>query len=381
MAFKNYFGRKKALSKRAQALLEEINQSKSVQSIKKAGQDLSKRAQALLEEINQSQSVQSIKEATDAAANFLSIQTEDQEPPTIKVEETKPARKIKKPVKKKSKPLFIHAHGFNPALYRSLSGTNKLYLWAVEILAWGGLVIFLLMQTITAINLKNNYASYLPKIVATKKDIETMKNQLSPMTGENAKLELKLTEELNYFPDFKLAQKYSDDITRLFELSNMVIIKQNIKKSDPYVKDFDKDPPAQYSSPQAEATIFGSDSSGTLKSPSPAAPPTTPPKTIAGAVSALTTPDKSSAPMPAGASSESLQNPPAPPPPPSPPRNMNFITYDLTIRGNYLSYLKARNALTRTIPSVNIPYEDILSRQDKQNIEIRVMFEIPIRLK
>ena len=375
MALKNYFGRKKALSKRAQALLEEINQSKSVQSIKKAGQDLSKRAQALLEEINQSQSVQSIKDATDAAANFLNIQTEDQEPPTIKVEETKPARKIKKPVKKKSKPLFIHAHGFNPALYRSLSGTNKLYLWAVEILAWGGLVIFLLMQTITAINLKNNYASYLPKIVATKKDIETIKNQLSPMTGENAKLELKLTEELNYFPDFKLAQKYSDDITRLFELSNMVIIKQNIKKSDPYVKDFDKDPPAQYSSPQAEATIFGSDSSGSLKSPTPAAPSATPPKTVAGAV------DKSSAPMPAGASSESLQNPPAPPPPPSPPRNMNFITYDLTIRGNYLSYLKARNALTRTIPSVNIPYEDILSRQDKQNIEIRVMFEIPIRLK
>lgn len=358
MALKNYFGRKKTLSKRAQALLEEINQSKSVQSI---------------------------KEATDAAANFLNIETVDQELPTIKAQETKPARKIKKPVKKKSKPLFINAHGFNPALYRSLSGTNKLYLWAVEILAWGGLVIFLLMQTITAINLKNNYASYLPKIVATKKDIETMKNQLSPMTGENAKLELKLTEELNYFPDFKLAQKYSDDITRLFELSNMVIIKQNIKKSDPYVKDFDKDPPAQYSSPQAEATIFGSDSSGTLKSPSPAAPPTTPPttppKTIAGAVSALTTPDKSSAPMPAGASSESLQNPPAPPPPPSPPRNMNFITYDLTIRGNYLSYLKARNALTRTIPSVNIPYEDILSRQDKQNIEIRVMFEIPIRLK
>ena len=377
MAFKNYFGRKKALSKRAQVLLEEINQSKSVQSIKKAGQDLSKRAQALLEEINQSKSVQSIKEATDAAANFLSIQTEDQEPPTIKVEEIKPARKIKKPVKKKSKPLFINAHGFNPALYRSLSGTNKLYLWALEILAWAGLVIFLLMQTITAINLKNNYASYLPKIVATKKDIETIKNQLSPMTGENAKLELKLTEELNYFPDFKLAQKYSDDITRLFELSNMIIIKQNIKKSDPYVKDFDKDPPAQYSSPQAEATIFGSDSSGTLKSPSPAAPP----KTIAGAVSALTTPDKSSTPMPAGASSESLQNPPAPPQPPPPPRNMNFITYDLTIRGNYLSYLKARNALTRTIPSVNIPYEDILSRQDKQNIEIRVMFEIPIRLK
>jgi len=44
-----------------------------------------------------------------------------------------------------------------------------------------------------------------------------------------------------------------------------------------------------------------------------------------------------------------------------------------------LNYLKARNALTRTIPSVTIPYEDIFSSQDKQNIEFRVMLEIPIR--
>ena len=47
MANKNYFWNKKALSKRAQALLEEINQSKGVQSVKESGQALSKRAQAL----------------------------------------------------------------------------------------------------------------------------------------------------------------------------------------------------------------------------------------------------------------------------------------------------------------------------------------------
>jgi len=58
---------------------------------------------------------------------------------------------------------------------------------------------------------------------------------------------------------------------------------------------------------------------------------------------------------------------------------MNVITYDLMLRGSYLNYLKARNALTRTIPSVTIPYEDIFSSQNKENIEFRVMLEIPIR--
>jgi hypothetical protein len=72
---------------------------------------------------------------------------------------------------------------------------------------------------------------------------------------------------------------------------------------------------------------------------------------------------------------------PVPPLPPTPPRNISFITYDFMLKGNYLNYLKVRNTLTRVIPSINIPYEEILAKQDKQNIEFRVMLEIPHRVK
>jgi hypothetical protein len=72
---------------------------------------------------------------------------------------------------------------------------------------------------------------------------------------------------------------------------------------------------------------------------------------------------------------------PVPPLPPTPPRNISFITYDFMLKGNYLNYLRVRNTLTRVIPSINIPYEEILAKQDKQNIEFRVMLEIPHRVK
>jgi ribonucleotide reductase alpha subunit len=62
-------------------------------------------------------------------------------------------------------------------------------------------------------------------------------------------------------------------------------------------------------------------------------------------------------------------------------RNISFITYDFMLKGNYLNYLRVRNTLTRVIPSINIPYEEILAKQDKQNIEFRVMLEIPHRVK
>ena len=138
--------------------------------------------------------------------------------------------------------------------------------------------------------------------------------------------------------------------------------------------DLDKDPPVQYALPPEEASIFSVDSSES-KSAS-ATPGAKPPSTIKAAV-ATSSPSASKAGtvIPVAPS----KNPPAPPLPSALPKDMNIITYDLMLRGSYLNYLKARNALTRTIPSVTIPYEDIFSSQDKQNIEFRVMLEIPIR--
>ena len=114
------------------------------------------------------------------------------------------------------------------------------------------------------------------------------------------------------------------------------------------MKDLDKDPP-QYSLPQADEISLN----------------------VAAAPGAQ-------APAPVAIRNKIL---PVPPLPPTPPRNISFITYDFMLKGNYLNYLRVRNTLTRVIPSINIPYEEILAKQDKQNIEFRVMLEIPHRVK
>jgi len=48
----------------------------------------------------------------------------------------------------------------------------------------------------------------------------------------------------------------------------------------------------------------------------------------------------------------------------------------LTIKGTYPNYLLARNTLTRILPSVSIPLEEIIVTS-KSEVEIRVIFDIP----
>jgi hypothetical protein len=65
------------------------------------------------------------------------------------------------------------------------------------------------------------------------------------------------------------------------------------------------------------------------------------------------------------------------------PRNINqllpevsFLSMKLTIKGTYPNYLLARNTLTRILPSVSIPLEEIIVTS-KSEVEIRVIFDIP----
>ena len=87
MAIKFSFFGKKTLSKRAAALLDEINQSKGVETIKEAKQALSKRAAAILDEINQSKGVETIKEVSKLVTESLGMEAEEtkipEAPPTM----------------------------------------------------------------------------------------------------------------------------------------------------------------------------------------------------------------------------------------------------------------------------------------------------------
>jgi hypothetical protein len=346
------------LSKRASELLEEINQSKSMQALKDSSQVLSKRASELLEEINQSESVKNLKEKTELIAHSLGFPADDPVDHGIKIKESSHSENKKKNISiKKHQFIFFKPTQFRSTLYRSLTSNNKIYLWFIELLLILSVSIFFFVKSIIGINqsiaAQKTSLDYQAKVEAMKKEIEIAKQQVIPIRKENVALKLKLDSEIKRFPDLIAVQNYSDDITRLFELSNIVIVKENILYGEQYMKDLDKDPP-QYSLPQADEISLN--------------------------VAAATAPG---APAPGAPAPVAIRNKilPVPPLPPTPPRNISFITYDFMLKGNYLNYLKVRNTLTRVIPSINIPYEEILAKQDKQNIEFRVMLEIPHRVK
>ena len=349
-----------ALSKRASALLEEINQSESMQALKDSSQALSKGASALLEEINQSESVKNLKEKTELLAHSLGFPAEDPADRGVKIKESSYSENKKKNISiKKYQFIFFKPTQFRSTLYRSLTSNNKIYLWFIELLLILSVSVFFFVKSIIGINqniaAQKTSLDYQAKVEAMKKEIEIAKQQVIPIRKENVALKLKLDSEIKRFPDLIAVQNYSDDITRLFELSNIVIVKENILYGEQYMKDLDKDPP-QYSLPQADEISLN----------------------LAAAPGVAPAPGAAPAPAPVAIRSKIL---PVPPLPPTPPRNISFITYDFMLKGNYLNYLKVRNTLTRVIPSINIPYEEILAKQDKQNIEFRVMLEIPHRVK
>ncbi len=424
MASKFSFWGKKALSKRAAALLDEINQSKGMETIKEAKQALSKRAAALLDEINQSKGMETIKEAKQAlskrAADLLDEINQSKGVETIKevsklvseslgmeAEETNipeaPPMMNKKIVShtKKNKHKRSHANvsAFNSILYRSLTGGNKLYLWAVQLIILVSLFLFLSSQGIVQLSqnikdhkvftdtmlsikstqdmtqekLKSNEKEKLAEELKLKKvnqkiTTDTMKdsdsNPADPIKKAAQYSEAALLKEadtkISQVPNLLEVQNYSDDITRLFELSNIVIIKQSIQKTERYNKTLDVDPPV-YTFPQEEDSNLSSVASASAPAGASA---------NANKASATATAN----PLP-------VKNPPPLPAPAAPPSGVNFMTYEFTLRGGYLNYLKARNALTRILPSVNIPYEDIVRQPDKKVLELRVMIEIPYRLK
>ena len=351
------------LSKRASELLEEINQSKSMQALKDSSQVLSKRASELLEEINQSESVKNLKEKTELIAHSLGFPADDPVDHGIKIKESSHSENKKKNISiKKHQFIFFKPTQFRSTLYRSLTSNNKIYLWFIELLLILSVSVFFFVKSIIGINqsiaAQKTSLDYQAKVEAMKKEIEIAKQQVIPIRKENVALKLKLDSEIKRFPDLIAVQNYSDDITRLFELSNIVIVKENILYGEQYMKDLDKDPP-QYSLPQADEISLNVAAAPAPGAAAPGAPAI-------------------GAPAPGAIRNKIL---PVPPLPPTPPRNISFITYDFMLKGNYLNYLKVRNTLTRVIPSINIPFEEILAKQDKQNIEFRVMLEIPHRVK
>ena len=264
---------------------------------------------------------------------------------------------------------------FNAERYRTLSTNNKLPFWIILNSVLGLLAFFFLFKDISNFisetKTTSAYGIKLPEI-ATK--INQEKLNLATLKLKRNELETKKKEALKNILEKNKAQDYVDSVTRLFEVSQMKIIRQQISIQESQ-NDL-KDKPFEREAPRSEMTDLHLEDKDT-----PTAPAVTPKpdekklNTLKDKVVSAVTNNK--------VDTKAV----VPDPTPEKPKRVTmivdgvqFLTMKLIMQGGYVDYLKARNALTRIIPSVNIPQEEIIVSNNKKTLEFRVLYEIPLRI-
>ena len=259
---------------------------------------------------------------------------------------------------------------FNPITYRSLSQNDKRPFWILTLSIM--ILISLFMSSKTFLYFKNKntiHDLYAPKVEITKKGIKDIELRISQLNKEKAEALNQKNNALKTFPNKIQMQGVVDDVTRLFEMSNMVIVNQEIS-----IQKMQSDPLAQpilpFTRPNADTTIFNE----LITNPSAAGlskndasnkgnvakdKKTIDVSPLIDSFNSFTSNANAVAPIQIG--------------------GIQYLTMHLTLKGNYLNYLKARNALMRTLPAVNIPLEETISNPKKSSMEFRVIYNIPMR--
>ncbi len=240
---------------------------------------------------------------------------------------------------------------FDPKTYRNLSRSNKAparYILVIILLA---IVLALIYRNV--LHQQEDLASValyqdpLPMMVS---GIAATNKQLASLQKSLAESKLLLDNVKEQFYGQFIIEDSIDDITRLFEVGNLMIVKQDIQfRSTPRLAVAS---PIASAKPVEEGTLFSRQSL-------PAAPEKPGEKSPAASKAADVAKKTTVA--------ENANDPP----------ELSFLSIQLDLKGKYLDYLLVRNALTRSIPSASISSEDIFVAQDKPEVEIRVMLNIP----
>ena len=266
---------------------------------------------------------------------------------------------------------------FNPMTYRSLSQNDKRPLWILLLFIMILISVFMSSKTFLYFKNKNStHDLYAPKVESTKKGIKDIELRMTQLHKEKVEAQNQKNNALKTFPNKIQMQGVVDDVTRLFEMSNMVIVNQEISiqkmQSDPLAQ-----PIVPFTRPNPDTTIFNeltTNPSATVLTKKDASNKedaskkgNTPKDTKTADASPLIDAFNSFASTKANAT-PSIQI-----------EGIQYLTMQLTLKGNYLNYLKARNALLRTLPALNIPLEETISNTKKSSMEFRVIYNIPMR--
>ncbi len=247
---------------------------------------------------------------------------------------------------------------FDPGTYRDLSSSDKTLAWLMFLLMLLCVMSALIYRDIlhqqegsAAIAL---YQDPLPKMVS---DIASMNKLLATQKKSLDASILLINKTKDEFYSPKIVEGSIDDITRLFEVGNLIITKQDIRfQSTPNQTAGSPIPSVQ---PVGENTLFSEKSPPVASVKQDANSPvksTSIPPTVTHVAKKVEAVNKLNVDV---------------------PPELSFLSIQLNLRGRYLDYLLARNALTRIIPSASIPSEEIFVSMGKPEVEIRMILDIP----
>ena len=260
-------------------------------------------------------------------------------------------------------------HTFSINAYEYLASGQKAVMWFVITFILIILSIALILRGGSHSTQQNRTASETLTFNELKEENSKLQKRLADITKLNRESHEQFNTLGAKYPNKSRAQAFLDETIRLFEQSGLTIIKQEIKfqakPSNVNSENFDIEKPALeknvFTKDEASNTANKSASNGTSlidqiknkpiinnlmkKVPSNL--------NITNNISTVFQNNKNDG------------------------SKLNYLSFTLIIKGKYASYQLARNTLTRLIPSVSIPLEQIVIQPQQSDVEMKVVFDIP----
>lgn len=265
--------------------------------------------------------------------------------------------------------VMTKSHTFSINTYEYLASGQKAMMWFVITFILIALSLGLILRGGAHSAQQNKSASETLTFNELKEENSKLQKRLADITKLNRESHDQFNTLGAKYPNKSRAQGFLDEAIRLFEQSGLTIIKQEIKfqakPSNVNSENIDIEKPA------LEKNVFIKDEANTATNK------------IASNGTSLIDQIKNKPiinnlmkKVPGNLNitnniSSAFQN----------NRNdgskLNYLSFTLIIKGKYASYQLARNTLTRLIPSVSIPLEQIVIQPQQSDVEMKVVFDIP----
>ena len=269
----------------------------------------------------------------------------------------------------KNKASKKNTSNFDTGLYKTLVISNKIYFWNFILIALISILIVFTFRVVKLNLLDSEITNmYQPEIPKLEQNIKNLSENIALKNKQRNEALESIKKSFTPFSSEEKIKDLVDDLTRLFEVGNILILKQEVNfTTAPYVISENM---IDSSKPPEEVTVFTEAKQDQVLSPNKKEN-----KNKANPENqASNVPNKNKYMITANEDSKislDMKN--------NIPSELAFFNIKLMLKGSYVNYVRARNALTRVIPSANILLEEIVVSKAKKDVEIRMVIDIPYK--